>query len=74
MNTYNQPRCGRTNSTSAPSPCEEENEMQSLPLAMAYVPIQHFKTVYELNEALQYGTIFPELNKPFMGWKGGCRY
>ena len=42
-------------------------------LAMAYVPMQHFHNVYELDEAMQYGTIFPELNKPFLGWKGRCR-
>ncbi|MBO5302644.1 MAG: spore coat associated protein CotJA [Lachnospiraceae bacterium] len=50
-----------------------ESSMDTFPLAMAYVPMQRFTSVYELNEALKYGTIFPELNKPFMGSKGGCR-
>ena len=71
MNTCGQSRSGR-NFSSAPLPCEP-NDMPSMALAMAYVPMQQFKTVYEPNEALQYGTIFPELNKPFLGWKGGCR-
>lgn len=36
--------------------------------AMAYVPWQNLSTIYEnLEEAYQYGTIFPELNKPFTG-------
>lgn len=43
----------------------------NMPLAMAYVPWQCFQKVYEPDKALQYGTIFPELNKPFYG-KGGC--
>lgn len=72
MNTCCQSRYGRTcQSTPMPHKC-----MTSLPenlsLAMAYVPMQCFKNVYELNDAFQQGTIFPELNKPFMGWKGGC--
>ena len=38
------------------------------PIAMAYVPWQHFTSIYEnLEEAFQAGTIFPELNKPFTG-------
>lgn len=43
----------------------------NMQVAMAYVPWQCFKNVYEPDKALQYGTIFPELNKPFYG-KGGC--
>jgi hypothetical protein len=38
------------------------------PLAMAYVPWQHFTKIYDnLEEAFKVGTIFPELNKPFTG-------
>lgn len=39
----------------------------SLPLAMAYVPFQRWKTTYSLDRALQAGTIFPELDLPFRG-------
>lgn len=42
----------------------------NMPLAMAYVPRQHFQEVYEPDKALQCGTIFPELNKPFYGRRG----
>ena len=44
-----------------------------LPLTMAYVSMQKFKTTFELCKALQMGTIFPELCKPFCGKRGGCR-
>lgn len=46
--------------------------VDSMALAMQYVPWQHWKQVYCPEEGLQYGTIFPELNKPFYG-KGACR-
>lgn len=48
--------------------------IQDYALAMAYVPWQHFEHVYEPDRALEVGTIFPELNKPFYGRKGmrGC--
>ena len=38
-----------------------------VPLAMAYVPWQHFKMCENLEEGYQNGTIFPELIKPFLG-------
>lgn len=33
--------------------------------AMAYVPYQEFAPTFELKKALQVGTIFPELCKPY---------
>lgn len=36
-------------------------------IAMAYVPVQHFHTTYDLKQSLEVGTIFPELNLPFCG-------
>lgn len=39
----------------------------SLPLAMAYVPMQQWKTTYTLTGGLSRGTIFPELDLPFEG-------
>lgn len=38
---------------------------------MAYVPFQTEFEVYDAMKALKFGTIFPELNKPFTGC---CRY
>ena len=40
--------------------------------AMAYVPYQEFAPTFELKKALQVGTIFPELCKPFCGRRGGA--
>lgn len=56
--------CGRS------APCTES--VPDFPLAMAYVPWQHFHTTYELEKAFSVGTIFPELDKPFLG-RRGCR-
>ena len=38
-----------------------------LSLAMAFVPVQSFDTPYEPALALSRGTIFPALDKPFLG-------
>lgn len=38
-----------------------------LSLAMAFVPAQSFETPYEPSLALSRGTIFPSLDKPFLG-------
>ncbi|MCD8248880.1 MAG: spore coat associated protein CotJA [Lachnospiraceae bacterium] len=46
---------------------------EEYPLAMDYVPWQHWHTVYDLEKGLLRGTIFPELFKPFLGVRGGCR-
>lgn len=40
------------------------------PLAMGYIPDQHWNGTFELCKGLQRGTIFPCLYKPFCG-KGG---
>lgn len=45
--------------------------LAGLPLAMAYVPWQTFHNTFEPCKALQMGTIFPELCKPFCGKRGG---
>ena len=42
-------------------------------VAMAYVPWQTFHKTYEPQRALKAGTIFPELDKPFIGRPGGMR-
>ena len=47
--------------------------LRGLALAIAYVPWQYWDQTYDLEKALQCGTIFPEFNKPFSGKRGGCR-
>lgn len=46
--------------------------IEDMPIAMAYVPYQQWKNIYEPNEALKRGTIFKELDLPFNCAKG-CR-
>ena len=44
--------------------------IDNLPLAIAYVPPQKWQTTYDPNVALERGTIFPELDIPFLGKEG----
>ena len=46
------------------------NNFDNLSLAMAYVPWKKWQSVYEPEKAINIGTIFPELNKPFTGRRG----
>ena len=44
-------------------------------LGMVYSPYQEWQNIYPGEKALNEGTIFEELNKPFLGYKnnkGGC--
>ncbi len=41
--------------------------VNSLPLAMAYVPMQKWQKLYEPEMSLMRGTMFAELDKPFLG-------
>ena len=40
---------------------------ERFPIAMAYVPWQQFGPLYDIEKGLMVGTIFPELDKPFLG-------
>ena len=40
---------------------------QPISFAMAYVPYQQWKRTYEPSLGIERGTIFPELDKPFLG-------
>ena len=48
------------------SKCHGES-LDDMPLAMSYVPIQHWNTTYPLAKALERGTLFPNLDLPFKG-------
>jgi len=41
--------------------------LASHPLASVYAPMQEFRDLYDLDTALKQGTIFTELDLPFMG-------
>jgi len=43
--------------------------LKNLPLAMAYVPFQQIEGTYNQDDALKNGTLFPNLDKPFLGRK-----
>lgn len=48
-----------------------EDLIEEFPIGMTYVPWQQLKNIYEnLEEAYRFGTIFPELTKPFTGRRG----
>lgn len=44
---------------------DERRCLRNLPLAYAYVPYQTFEKTYDKPMALDRGTIFPALDKPF---------
>lgn len=46
-----------------------KTELKNLPLTMAYLPFQQIEGVYSQDEALKAGTLFPNLDKPFLGRK-----
>ena len=49
--------------------CQDYGQMT---VTMAYVPWQQFGRVFELDQALQTGTIFADLDRPFLGRGGAC--
>lgn len=53
---------------------ESNNNQSPFPkdaaLAIAYIRWQELTNVYEPEDGLMYGTIFPELNMPFYGRRG----
>ena len=58
------------------SSCEEVRSwgLSGYPLAMVYAPMQDFTEIYDLETALDRGTVFSQLDLPFMGMtvtKGG---
>ena len=65
MNQYQEQNCSKGRRMA------NSDSGQEMEIAMAYVPWQFFQSIYEPDKALQVGTVFPELNKPFYGGKGG---
>ena len=52
--------------SASPSRPTQDKAPTSLPV-MAYVPVQQLNTVYDTDKALERGTLFPELDKPWLG-------
>ena len=42
------------------------------PLAIVYAPLQAWQGLYDTDTALKKGTLFAELDKPFLGSQGGA--
>ena len=59
-------------SLSEPGKCRQD-PLYQLPLAMAYVPWQQWRAIYEVEKGFHRGTIFEELDKPFKGIGGCCK-
>lgn len=47
--------------------------VEEMSLAMAYVPWQEWRCIYDGNKGLEAGTIFQELDMPFLGSTCGLR-
>ena len=55
-----------------PAPMPRRDSWNDMSLAMAYVPWQVWRDIYDAEKGFCKGTIFQELDKPFLG-KGGVR-
>lgn len=61
------------------SPCDPRHTwgLRDHPLGMVYAPMQEFRHLYDRDTALRQGTLFRELDLPFMGESvadgGSCR-
>ncbi len=76
-------RSGRNHCGNVPTPmpypsysetspcCDRDDALEGMALAMAYVPWQNWKCIYDVEKAFCRGTIFEALDKPFCGM-GGC--
>ena len=47
--------------------CNKETTLSGYPIAMAYVPWQDYGNIYPLQQAIQRGTMFRELDLDFAG-------
>lgn len=63
--------CSCQNESGSTRSAASKDSLAQMPLAMAYVPWQKWKDIYETCKGFQRGTIFAELDKPFLG-RGGC--
>lgn len=76
MGSYQKPQCGCTPVMEAGKEdrCDRDDFecVDKLPLAMAYVPFQKWRNVWDASAGLAAGTIFEELYKPWYGDKNMC--
>ena len=65
-NCYQSNTCGAMPYIMQPGGCSNAVDCACY-LTIATVPWQQFTNAYEPEQALRIGTIFPELDKPFLG-------
>ena len=53
--------------------CGIKDPLEDLPIAMAYVPWQRWRDLYDSNKGFHRGTIFRDLDKSFCGKGGVCQ-
>lgn len=53
--------------------CGIKDPLEDFPIAMAYVPWQRWRDLYDSNKGFHRGTIFRELDKSFCGKGGVCQ-
>ncbi|MDY3250844.1 MAG: spore coat associated protein CotJA [Candidatus Choladocola sp.] len=74
MSDQHRRNCGCGPSGSGPvASVYKHLEESGVPLAMGYVPFQRWDGLFSPERGLRFGTMFPELCKPFCG-KGGKRW
>lgn len=61
--------CSCHNHNQPSQTCHQEHghHFSDFPIGMGYVPWQTWRNIYEPDKALMQGTIFAELDKPFLG-------
>lgn len=52
------------------APTRGAEPIENAVLAMAYVPMQEFSSLYDPQQALDNGTLFADLDKPFLAAGG----
>lgn len=75
MDCYTNQRCPECRQGYGPGPVIRPDyitdDCSNFRVAMAYVPWQQWQQTYPLDRAIRQGTIFPDLDKPFL--MGRCR-
>lgn len=67
---YNMQNCRTMHMSPNNNACiinSDKNNMSHFPIGMAYIPWQSWRRIYRSEIALERGTIFQELDLPFLG-------
>lgn len=67
------PECDCNPKPEPPQPEPEPQPQQRMVVGMAYVPWQKWQQPYDYEKGLEVGTIFPDLDLPFLGYQGGMK-